>query len=315
LDAYRIVSKIFKKERIDLITTQDPYLTGLVGYMLKRKYGVPLIIQMHGEELDNKFWLQERRINLFFNILGKFLLKKADAVRVDSERIENYVRRKLKIPTQKIFRIPVFTFVEKFIRYNQKRAFKLKKKYSTYSNIVLYVGRLSIEKNLENLLNAAPAVLKKYPKTLFLLVGQGKEEERLRKLARYLGIQKNVVFEGFVKDVVPYYHMCDLFVLPSNYEGRAIVLVEALACSKPVISTDVSGARDVIFDGKTGYVVPLNDAHALAEKIIYLLNNPKRREQMGKRGQKYVMKTQDIKRSSHKLREMYTKVISRFQRD
>jgi glycosyltransferase involved in cell wall biosynthesis len=311
LTGYKIAAQIFKRERIDLITTQDPYLTGLLGYLLKKKYGAPLVIQIHSETLDNKFWLNERKINHLFNILGKFLLKRADAVRVDSSRIKAYSRKKLHIPSSKIFTIPVFTKMDRFLRCNRRVLLKLKKRFAGYNRIVLYVGRLSDEKNVENLLKAAQIVLKKFPTIVFLIVGHGKEKARLMKLSSDLGLDKNMKFEGYVQDVVTYYHSCDIFVLPSNYEGRPIALVEALACAKPVVATDVSGVRDVVIEGKSGYIVPLNNPAALAKGIMRLLEQPEKMVEMGKTGQSYVLHAHDIKKNSYKLREMYEKVIDR----
>ena len=175
---------------------------------------------------------------------------------------------------------------------------------------MLFVGRLTKEKNIPNLLNAVPKVLGVFPNTLFIIVGKGDERPNLKKLTVDLGIEENVIFTGAVPDVADYYYLSDLLVLPSNHEGRAIVLIEAMACGKPVISTDVGGTRDVIVDGKNGFIVPLGDSDAISQKIILLLSNPKKMISMGEIGQEFVIKTQDIKKNAYMLREIFDKTIS-----
>jgi len=308
-DGYRIASKIFNNEKIDIITTQDPLLTGLLGYILKKRYCVPLNVQIHADYLDNKFWLNKSKIAHFLNILGKFIVKRADSIRVVSSKIKNYLEKCLLIPSNKIFIIPVFVNINKFIEYNP--LYIIKQKYSDYENIILFVGRLAEQKNIPNLLKAIPNVITKFPKTLFLIVGEGKEIKKLENMIDTFNIKKNVKFEGLVdnNNLLEYYYSCDLLVLPSYYEGWGLVAIEALACGKPVVMTDVGCANEIVINEKTGYVVPINDSKALAQKIIYLLENPELRKEMGKNGKELIKETQDIHKNAYKYRELYEKTI------
>jgi len=88
-DAYRIAKRICQGNKINLITTQDPLFTGLVGYLLKRKYKIPIEMHLHGDYLDNKYWLKEGVINFFLNKLGRRLITRADGIRVVSSRIKS----------------------------------------------------------------------------------------------------------------------------------------------------------------------------------------------------------------------------------
>jgi len=82
---------------------------------------------------------------------------------------------------------------------------------------------------------------------------------------------------------------CDLFVLPSDYEGTAAVLVEAASASKPVVSTKVSGADEIVADGVSGYIVDIQDPHGLADRIIDVISNSELAWRMGAEGQKRVV--------------------------
>ncbi len=307
LDGYRIGSRLIKNEKSDIITVQDPILAGIIGYALKKRFALPLIVQLHGDYIDNPYWIKKNKINRFLNSVGKFILKRADSVRVVSERVKKKVL-KLGVSDERIYKIPVFINTENF---TSKSTLTVREKFSNFNDIVLFVGRLSDEKNVNCLLQAADLVLEQFPDTLFLIVGDGPERKNLENFATELEIEKNVIFEGAIehKKIPLYYNSCDMFVLPSKREGRSIAIVEALACGKPVISTNISGAEDVILNGENGFIVSIDDSQAMADRISSLVADPQRRDRMGKKGKAGVIETQDIKKNSYKLKEMYEKVV------
>jgi glycosyltransferase involved in cell wall biosynthesis len=307
-DAYRIASEICSREDIDIVTTQDPIFCGIAGLALRYRYGKPLLVQVHGDSLDNKYWLRERKIRYLLNVIGKFVLKRADAVRVVSERVKKRVMN-MGIEEERIFKLPIYIDVKKFSE--AKGGEEIRQKFKGYDNIVLFVGRLAREKNIPNLLRAARIVVEKFPRTLFLIVGDGPEREKLERLAKELKVADNVVFEGVVEhDLLPaYYKACDIFVLPSDHEGWGLVIVEALAAGKPVITTDVGLVGEIVEDGKYGFVVPKGDEKILANKIIMLIKNHSLRDKMGRNGREIVLKTQDLQISGKKQKEIYQKVL------
>jgi len=164
---------------------------------------------------------------------------------------------------------------------------------------------LAPEKNVPALIKALAIVVKKYPNTVLMIVGDGPERKKLEKLVAKLELENNVVFIGAVKPdkVVNYYGLCDTLVLPSNFEGWGRVVVEACACGKPVIMTDVGCAGEVIINGKSGLVVPVGNVEALAEKLIYLINNVSIAKKMGKTGKKIVIK-HNIEETAKKIAKM-----------
>jgi glycosyltransferase involved in cell wall biosynthesis len=307
-DAYRIASRICRNEDIDIITTQDPIFCGIVGLAIKYKYKKPLLVQVHGDSLDNKYWLRERKIRYLLNVIGKFVLRRADGIRVVSERVKKRIMN-MGIEERRIFKLPIYIDVKKFS--DARGGEEIRRRFSHYDNIVLFVGRLAKEKNIPNLLKAAAIVIKKFPRTLLLIVGDGPEREKLERLAKKLQIEENVVFEGQVEhDKLPaYYKACDVFVLPSDHEGRAMVLIEAMAAGKPVISTEVSGVDDVIQEEKTGFIVPVRNHKALADKLCYLIENPSLRVEVGRKAQEFALETQDIKSNAMLQRKIYETLL------
>ncbi len=310
LDAYKIAKKICRENKIEVVTVQGPFLIALVGYMLKKRVGIPLNVQLHGGEcLDNRFWLMESKIHYFLNALGKFIVKRADSIRAISKRLESYLIKDLEISPERIINFPISIDVTSFLKKGQEE--DISTTFSAYDNIILFVGNLIKQKNADLLLKAAPIVLEKFPSTLFLIVGEGPDRAKLENLTNRLNIKDNVIFEGKVaNNMLPsYYHLCTMFVFPSNYEGWGRVAIEALACGKPVITTDVGCANEAVIDGKNGYVVPLNSPDTIAQRIIYLLENPQIRQRMGQAGLEYVQETQNREKDGQKWVELCHKTV------
>jgi glycosyltransferase involved in cell wall biosynthesis len=135
------------------------------------------------------------------------------------------------------------------------------------SGRILTVGSFKAEKNHPLLLRAF-ARLAQVPEARLMLLGAGAGEVALRALAVELGISERVIFAGFHPDPTPFYLTADLFVLSSDNEGFGNVIVEALACGIPVVSTDCpSGPREILRDGKFGRLVPVGNAVALANAM------------------------------------------------
>ncbi len=310
--AYRIGHDLLTKKQVDVITCQDPLFCGLVGYVLGRQFGIPVVMDVHGDFIDNPYWLAELWRYKVYNLLAKFLIPRADAVRVDSSKIEEQMYRQFGRVKNSVFRVPVFADTSRF---GQGDGAEIREKFHDYDFIVLFVGRMVESKNIPNLLAAAPRVLERHPRTLFLLVGSGPLKDAWELRARDKNLGDNVVFTDYVPDVAPFFEACDLFVMPTNYEGRAIVLVEALASGKPVVSTDVSGARDTIIEGKSGHIVPIKNPAALAEAINDLLDNPARMRAMGTFGREEILRTQDLEANAERVVDIYRTLAARSRAD
>lgn len=272
-DAYMIASKICKENKIDLISTQDPFITGLIGWFIKKKYGIPLNIQIAADMIDNQYFIKEGNFNLFLNCLAKRLMQKADSIRVST------IREKEKLILQGIDRekIHYLPFFIDFTSFQQGDGNSIREASlnGRFDKIVLSVNRLVKQKNIKTLIRAVPYIINEYPKCLFLIIGSGREERSLKKLAFNLGVEKFIKFQGPVsyKDIPRYFQAADIFVSTSHYEGTCMAVLEAAAAKKPIISTPHAGACDALKDGYTGFIVDFNDYIGLSKKILYLLEN------------------------------------------
>ena len=276
---FSILEKSFPK--IDLITVQDSFPTGIVGFFLKKLFNTPMQIQVHIDFFSPFFW-QESFLNKVYFCCAKFLLPKADAVRVVSNEIKNYLLNNLKISSEKISVLPVFADISVISNYEIK--IDLHKKYPQFDFIILMPTRLVRQKNIDMAIRAMNNVVKKISKIGLIIPSAGPEGSRLKFLTKKLDLDKNIIFEPWDCDLFSYYKTADLFLLTSNYEGWALTVTEAMSAGLPVIATKVGCANEIIEDGLNGLLVKLNDHQSLAEKIVFLLNDTVKRKMIAKEG-------------------------------
>jgi glycosyltransferase involved in cell wall biosynthesis len=170
--------------------------------------------------------------------------------------------------------------------------------------VISTVGRLDTQKGQIYLLKAAALILKKLPNVRFLIVGDGPDREMLERVAAEEGILERVIFTGYRDDVPALLTISDVFAVPSLFEGGPLTIFEAMNLHKPVVGTPTGLIPDVVRDDETGFIVPCADAEQLAEKLLYLLENPTLAQAMGQRGWQ-VCQEYDISKSVERLGKIY----------
>lgn len=175
--------------------------------------------------------------------------------------------------------------------------------------IVTCVGRLIRAKNQHVLVRAMTRVRARCPDVALLLVGDGPRANDLEALVLSEGLQGTVLFARQRTDVAAILSASELFVLPSDFEGIPLSLIEAMASGKPVIATAVPGNVDVIGDARFGTLVPPRDPDALADAIIGLLAEPDRARAIGRAGQAHVQANFDIRSTLAQVQALYDDVL------
>lgn len=231
LDAMRIAWRLPKP---DVVTVQDPFESGLVGWLIARVRGAKFHAQVHTDFLSPGF---DGALNCIRRILARFVLARADRIRVVSDRI----KKSLEARSSKLAPISVLSIFVDVAKFRSAHAGILAGRFAHFATRLLIVTRLEKEKNvslaIESFAQCAPH------DACLIIVGEGREKKRLEKLASSLGVASRVSFEGRT-DPLPYYAFADLVLVPSRYEGYGLVIVEALAAGKPVLATDVGIARE-----------------------------------------------------------------------
>lgn len=191
---------------------------------------------------------------------------------------------------------------------------RLKGKYNLGNQelVLTNIGYFNEQKAQTDLLYAFREVVSQRPDVRLIVVGWGRLESELKQLARHLQLQGRIIFTGKLDrpNVFEILSITDLFVLSSHWEGFGIVLTEAMAVGKPVISTDTDGSREIVVDGKTGIIVPVKNQQSLAEAILSLLAKPDLMVQMGEEGSKRVAQYFNCKKFIRGYENFYNAVFS-----
>jgi len=138
------------------------------------------------------------------------------------------------------------------------------------------------------LFEALAKASKRFPHAKLLVAGEGPLEERLKNLAKTLGLEKQIIFLGFRHDIAEILSALDVFVLASVKEGLGVSLLEAGSYGVPIVATNVGGIPEIVKDGVTGFLVPPRDSKALTEKIVYMLAHRPEANIMGQQAKEWV---------------------------
>lgn len=286
-DAIRLGKKIIQERAITDITCQDASLTALAGVCLKKKFGIPLEIQIH-EDLGSPYYAYNVT-NKIRKMLANRYIPQAEKIRVVSERIKKYVEMVCGNPQESSSATPSEErgthpqievrpiAVDMEIIKAAPVLVDLHRKYRQFDKIVLMASRLEKEKNIELAIKAWPEVIKNIPKAGLLIVGSGSQKSHLLALTSYLlppssklSLDHSIIFEDWVdrQTLISYYKTADLFLNTSLFEGYGMTLVEAQAAGCKIVSTDVGVAREA------GAMIVYRNTADISRCIIESLRSP-----------------------------------------
>jgi glycosyltransferase involved in cell wall biosynthesis len=287
-DAYRLGVKVCDEMPVDCIACSDPFSAAIPACWLKHKFGIPLNVHLQADLMDNPYFIRERPQYRVFNLVAQWAVRQADTLRV-STRLEQARFIEGGLAQDRVWYVPFYVDAAPFL---ETEGVELRQRLlgEAFDRLLLFVGRLSRQKDLLTLLLAARRVVDVRPRTLFVIVGHGERRTELESLASRWGLRENVRFVGAVSygDVPSYYAACDVFTITSVYEGTCMVLLEAALAGKPVVATAFAGAYDAIEDSESGYIVPIRDSQAVAERVTRLLDDPSLAARMGAVGRELV---------------------------
>ena len=185
--------------------------------------------------------------------------------------------------------------------------------------VIGFVGRFSAGKGHEELLKAIDIVRKLQKNLRFLVVGEasyGEEEYegKIRDLATSLRVDDIVTFMGFRSDIPDVMAAFDIFAFPSHAESFGVVLIEAMAMERPVVSTNCDGVLDIVVDGETGLYVHPRNPDELAASLLRLIKDPVLRQRFGTAGRRRVVELFDQRRQLDRLEELYYSLLQARQK-
>ena len=279
------VTKFAKKniEIPDIIHAHHVFMDGYGMLKLSKEWDVPLVMVEHGTILKETInW--KNMHNLIIKTLNS-----ADHIMCISEDLFS-IALAHGIDEDKVSLVPIGVDINVF---NKRDIGNLRGhlEIDTDVKIILYVGQLITRKGLNYLINAIPRILSEHKKTLFVFVGNGSQKEHIKRSCQEKNIQNHTRFEGGVEleQLINWYSIADIFVLPSLSEGRPTVIYEAMSCELPIIATDVGGVSEQVENGYNGFVIEPRDSNALVNSITHLLENDDIRKDMGRNSRKRII--------------------------
>jgi len=279
----------------DLIHVHLPN-PGAVLAVLASRYRGRLVATWHSDVVR-----QKQLLRILWPFLRTFL-SLCDAIVVSSrEYLDSSTQ--LQPWTERCHVIPYGIRVDHFDTVDEEVVGALRERHG--ARIVLAAGRLVYYKGFEYLVRAI-----RYVDATLMIVGDGPEHSHLQSIAREAGVQSRVVLVGHVEDIRPYYHAADVFVLPSvaRSEAFGIVQLEAMACRKPIVNTNIPTAvPGVSLDGVSGFTVPPADPVALAKALNRLLNDNELRASFGNRARQRVERLFAVENMADSTAALYKK--------
>lgn len=251
-----------------------------VVYRVCKKKNIPYIAHIRGNPEPSSF-IGKLILNPYKKIFLSKVLRNAYKIIALNEDYRNLFSKLYKIDKSKFVVIPNATDFRIIKNKNLHFNSKLKN--------ILFVGRLTDEKNVESIIQALSLLKDKFIK--FKIAGSGEYKQKLINLVKELKLNKRVIFLGELNrnDLYNEYLRSDLVLLPSKYECFSSVLLEAMATGTPIIASDIPGTRNVIKNGYNGLLVK-HTPEKIAEAIEKLIKNPKLREKLARNGLKEVKK-------------------------
>ncbi|OPY57341.1 MAG: Alpha-monoglucosyldiacylglycerol synthase [Pelotomaculum sp. PtaU1.Bin035] len=299
-----------KKLNLDLIHVHSPFLLGRLGARYARMLGIPLVFTYHTlyEQYVHYVPFAQSFTKELAQKISRAFCNYCDAVFVPTGVIRDYLQG---IGVKKPIRI-VPTGIKVAEYQNGDRGW-LQRHFNLPpgEKILLFVGRLGQEKNINFLMECFIIVSREISNTRLVLVGGGPEEEELKNRAKELGISEQVTFTGVLppSDVVNCYAGSDIFVFSSVTETQGIVITEAKAAGLPVVAVAAYGVSEMIQDGIDGYLTELEPLQ-FAEKVCFLLKDVNIRKEMSLRGQQNA-EMLSVAKCTATLVDCYRQVIER----
>lgn len=261
----------------------------------------PVVMSAWGDDiLIIPFW---SKLMWYFT---KISLQKADKIYAVSGDMAEKIISNFGITADNVDVVPFGVDTELFMPQDKQK--------SSRKTIVLSNRNFLEVYNIETLINAIPQIIGKNKNIHFMIKGSGPLEMSLKELASSLNVDEYVTFVGWTEyhDMPKYLHNCDIYVSTAISDGTPVSVLEAMACGKACVVTDVGGVGEWIEDGVSGCLVPPQQPHVLAEKILDLATYPDKRDVLGKKAHQVVIERGDWNNIMKWVRNDYKTLVNEY---
>lgn len=289
----RCVNKI-KKWKLDVIHSHTEFGVGTFARIIAKQFNIPLVHTYHTMYEDYIHYITKGYFNNASKKIVEYLTlfycdKTISELIVPTKKTYDLFKEKYKV-ARNVHIIPTGIEVERF--YKEKFTKSMTEKYRKELGIdkddfiIVFVGRLAQEKNVEFLIDAQKDISKKYLNSKLLIIGDGPDIEKYKKMAQKLGIKDNVIFTGKVPwEIIPnYYQLASVFVTASKTETQGLTVIEAMAASKVPVCIDDESFRNVVIDDLNGKI--FKNKRQYKADIFELIENPDELKRLSKQARR-----------------------------
>lgn len=271
---------VAEKHKLDIIHTHYVIPHALAACVAQElcNYRIKTLTTAHGSDVHTV------GVDPAYKPAVKFVLNRSDKLTAVSNWLKINMERDFEL--KKDIEV-IYNFIDtnRFQKIDREDL----KLHDGFDHVLIHCSNFRPIKRTPFLIKTFAKVVEKLPHTRLEMVGDGPERHTAERLVNSLGLEKNVFFEGVRRDTPELYSEADLLVAPSELESFNLTLAESMSCQTPVVSSQVGGIPEVVLDGKTGILLPMEDnPEPFANAIIQLLEDESRRKQMGKAGRQHV---------------------------
>ncbi len=290
---YRKMQGIIKEIHPDVLHTHDPLNIGHYTAKIGKKLDIATVVTVHAlPEFLSSYFTDKLKINqLIENIAwraGNRATAKCDLIVAPSQwAADSILERNSTLPVRVISNGVDTELFKPCISLKEKESFKNRLGLLKDEKIIIYVGRLDKEKNLDVLVESLPYVNKEV-KAKLVLVGNGSELQRLKALANDLGVKTYILFKGEIpyEQLPNVYRAGDVFAIPSAIETQSCVVLEASSSGLPTVAFRCGGMPEIVKNNVNGVLIDPGDCPSFAKALITILKDFKLSDKMGKESRK-----------------------------
>jgi len=303
----RKITQLIDEFRPHLIHAHTATPDGYAGLLLAGKFGLPLVVSLRGSDVN----VYPYRDQWTFRLTSR-VITKANRVTAVSGALKT-AAEKIACPREEIAVVYTGCDLERFSFSEAARAaFRERLNISLESPVLTFIGGLLRTKGLFELVDAFLFVRQEHPDLHLIIIGTGEDASTLVEKAVEADVRDKVHFVGArPHDEIPgWLSAADVLVLPSWHEGLPNVVVEAMACERPVVATRVGGIPEAVEDGESGILVDKGNVEALVKAIALLLKDEGRRQSMGVIGRQIVENKFTWERNAIRMTKVYEEVLN-----
>ena len=311
--ALKKIKTIIKEFKPDIVHTHAAK-AGALGRKAAFDCKVPVVLHtFHGHVFHSYFGKFKSEV---YRRIEKRLASRSSGIIAISDQQKIELSEKFAIADKnKIEVIPLGFDLNQFQDNLEIKRKKTRDKYNLSNDqiAVAIIGRLAPIKNHKLFLDTIDIVNRQTSKkTVFFIVGDGETRKEIEEQIEQIKINQSIDIRltSWIRDIQTFNAGMDIICLTSNNEGTPVSLIEAQACNIPVISTDVGGVKDIVFNNETGFIVPKNNVEKFAEKLLLLIEDKKKREKMSQNGWSFVKDNFHYQRLVKDMELYYKKLLN-----